>query len=177
MKIKKALKKKLLKLMPGLQKLKKDLQELSGESDALIKLIRFFETVSVCEDQEIENLKNLITTFCGKNKKNYYDEIIKELKELQTHLNRAGRNMFGMNRTAPGDSVNDSNVYLGNIKGLSTLPVSSWKAGKDKKKGGWGFPGMEDVNSYDVVCLQAQRFMESHIKPMIEIIDWLEKIV
>jgi hypothetical protein len=74
------------------------------------------------------------------------------------------------------ETVTAEKVYLGNIWGLFTHPVSFWKQGKDEKKGGWGFSNMEHLSPYDVVSNQAASFMYSHIPPMIAIIDKLERL-
>jgi hypothetical protein len=139
----------------------------------LDEIVTFFNYISIWHDR-VEELENLIQAF---QKANYgqFNDIINLLETLRIHIDRSGRAEFGWNRTVKGQIVTPEKVFLGNINGLFTKPVSFWKLQKDEPKGGWGFPGKEKLNAYDVVSVQAMDFMSSHIFPIIKLIDELEK--
>ena len=162
--------KQLLALMPKLLNLKSELNKARMENP-LDGIVTFFNAVSVLQDR---GLDDIIQAF---NEVNYgqYDQLIDQIKKLESHLNSAGRKDAGWNRTQKGEIVTADKVYLANIYGLWTKTVSYWKSCKDEKKGGWGFSGMETLNAYDVVSIQARDFMIPHIIFMLEIIDFLEK--
>ncbi|MBP8994003.1 MAG: hypothetical protein KBG30_09345 [Bacteroidales bacterium] len=165
--------KDLRKIMPELKDLKDILNVIDKKSDSLEGIVDFFAVISKWYDN-MDDLDRILQKF---KKVNYgqYDDIIKQINTLQVHFLKAGRDQYGYNRTKRGENVTDDNVYLGNIYGLFTLPVSRWKKAKNSPKGGWGFPGMENLNSYDVVSWQAKKFMDSHIESIIKAIDSLEK--
>lgn len=165
MKVKRKLKKRLAAVLPELVMLRHGLRNFQS-MDPLPGIICFFNEVSKWHDRGIEDL---IETF----KK--HEELVEKLSILQAHFVNAGRDRSGMNRTKPGQRVTADDVFLGAIYGLFTKPVYFWEQKKDDPKGGWGFSGMEHLNSYDVVSDQAHKFMDSHINPMIEIINSLEK--
>jgi hypothetical protein len=163
---------KLAALMPELRQLRQALRRASESRDPLTEIVYFFDTVSKWHDRGISDL---IAAF---EKVNYgqYDEVLKKLNTLQRHFVNAGRCEYGWNRTRRGETVTADKVFLGNIYGLFTHPVSFWKQRKDEKKGGWGYPGMENLNAYDVVSRQAREFMTSHARSMIAIINDLEAL-
>lgn len=161
---------KLTEIMPELRELRQALRSAYRADDALFILVKFFNIISMWHDRGI---KDIIDAF---KEVDYgqYGEIIESLETLQKHFVRAGRDKFGYNRTEPNQTVTDENVFLGDRCGLSTKPISFWKKHKGDKKGGWGYPGMEHLNAYDVVSDQARNFLNSHVAPMIEIINKLE---
>lgn len=166
-------KKQLKKLVPELMELSNELQRVqrASESDPLCAIVPFFDQVSRWHDRSSE-IRDLIKDF-KKGNWGQYTPLIEALELLQNHFVNAGRDKSGWNRTQKGETVTEDRVFLGNIYGLFTHPVSFWKQRKDKKKGGWGFSGMEHLNSYDVVSQQASRFMLSHIGFMLRIIQIL----
>jgi hypothetical protein len=156
--------------MPELKKLCSNLENSFRATEPLEEIVNFFDYVSKWHDRGLHDFIELIKeTNYG-----HFDQILKNLETLQLHFINAGRTDFGMNRTEKGQSVVPATVFLGNIYGLWTKPVSVWMQTKDRPKGGWGFSGMEHLNAYDVVSDQARSFMVSHIKPMISIINDLE---
>lgn len=166
---------RLALVMPELRQLRQALQRASevSESNALTEIVHFFDIVSRWHDR---GLDDILSAFEEANTNNRYDRVITNLKTLQQCFTSAGRDKYGWNRTKRGEAVTDNNVFLGNIDGLFTHPVSFWKQQKNEKKGGWGFPGMGGLNAYDVVSAQARVFMSSHAKTMIKIINNLESI-
>lgn len=163
---------KLTAVMPELQQLKHVLQLASESRHPLTEILRFFDTVSRWHDRGIGDL---IAAF---EEVNYgqYDEVLEKLRTLQKHFENAGRCEYGWNRTKRGETVTADKVFLGNIYGLFTHPVPFWRQRKDEKKGGWGYSGMENLNAYDVVSEQAQKFMVSHAGPMIAILNDLQAV-
>ena len=160
--------KQLAALMPDLQILRGELLSVNRWTGPLISIVHFFEIVSKWHDR---GLGDVIAAF---ERVNYgqYDEVLDELQALEAHFENAGRNVLGMNRTNRGETVTMNNVYLGNIYGLFTKPVSSWLGYKDRPKeivkGGWSI--------YGVISNQAGEFMDSHIDPMIILIDGFTRI-
>jgi len=155
----------LVAVIPELVKLRTSLLELSAVQDPLIRLVNFFQIVSPWHD--CNEIQPVIDAYA------YVDDtadksLLSDLQELQAHFNNAGRNEHGWNRTKRGENVSEGRVYLGNIYGLFTKTVSYWLTQKDEPKGGWGYPGMEKLNAYDVVCSQAEIFMQSHVGPMVK---------
>jgi hypothetical protein len=163
---------KLTALKSELQQLHQALQRASESRDPLTEIVRFFDTVSRWHDRGIGDL---IAAF---EEVNYgqYNEVIEKLRTLQKHFANAGRCEHGWNRTKRGETVTADKVFLGDIYGLFTRPVSFWKHRKNEKKGGWGFSGMEHLNPYDVVSRQASQFMTSHTGPMIAILNDLQAV-
>lgn len=166
---------KLVAVLPEFQELRQALQRASESRDSLTEIVHFFGTVSRWHDRGIEDL---ITAF---EEVNYgqYDEVLEKLRTLQKHFENAGRDECGWNRTKRGETVTADNVFLGNIFGLNTQPISFWKQRKDEEKGAWK-GGIFDCeytrqrNCYDVVSSQAQQFMAAHAGSMISIINDLE---
>jgi len=107
--------------------------------------------------------------------------VFNHLTALQIRFRNAGRDEYGMNRTKKGEVVTTNKVFLGNIYGLFTLPISDWDKCKHERKGLWkggnwdGHPDVENRNAYDVVSMQAQRFMRSHVSPMVNLIESLQQ--
>lgn len=161
---------KLTALNQEFRELRQALQRVAESRDPLTEVVHFFDIVSKWHDRGINDI---IAEF---KEVNYgqYDEMLKKLRTLQEHFVNAGRCEYGWNRTKPGEPVTAEKVFLGNIFGLWTKTVAYWKNQKDEQKGGWGFPGMDDLNAYDVVSRQARQFMASHTGPMIIILNDLE---
>jgi len=145
--------------------------DASRETDEpLNEIVIFFDEVSKVHDRGIDDL---VSAFKDANYNGRYNDVLEKLEILQRHLVSAGRAQYGWNRTKPGQTVTEENVFLGNIYGLFTHPVRFWKRTKDEKKGNWGYPNMESLNSYDVVSIQARDFVRNHADGMIPIIDYL----
>lgn len=67
-----------------------------------------------------------------------FTKLISELNRLQSLINDSGRCEHGWNRTNPGQLVTPDNVYLGNILGILTHPVSYWSGLKKEPENMWG---------------------------------------
>ena len=94
---------------------------------------------------------------------------IVSLSLLKTHISRTGREPFGINRTEPGQDVTPDHVFLGGLEdyGIYTWPISRWK---DEIEHGLG--------EREKTCVfgLATSFVNSHIPPMIELLDKLTAI-
>ena len=145
--------------------------------DSLNLLVQFFNSVSVWHDKD---LTDLMTSIREANVNGKYDDVFNHLTALQLHFRNAGRNEYGWNRTKKGEMVTPDKVFLGNIFGLFTHPIPFWETGRNEPKDQWNGTMWQDhcngMNSYDVVCRQARRFMDSHTQPMIKIIDSLREV-
>jgi len=163
--------KELVKIMPELNQLRGALENAVLGGDPLNRIVEFFDAVSKWHDR---GLNDVIEVF---EEVNYgqYDGVLENLRTLQLHFVRAGRNECGWNRTKYGETVTSDKVFLGDICGLFTHPVSFWATRKDEEKGGWGFFSMlnSSLNPYDVVSIQAQDFIVSHAPYMIDAINAL----
>ena len=168
---------KVATLLPELLRLRTDLRRIRDYSPyrPLDAIVEFFNVVSQWHDRQQEIGQSILAL--QEVNHGQYEELISQLQLLRNHACSAGRDAYGWNRTKKDEVVTDDKVFLGNIFGLFTLPVSKWKQGKDEEKGGWGFSGMEHLSPYDVVSNQALKFMRSHIQPICDIIDQLENCV
>ena len=167
-------KRKLAVLVPELRSLREDLERAKKTQDPLREIVRFFDAVSRWHDRQAEIL-GIIQEFVDVNY-GQHDKTIRELHAFMAHCARAGRDEYGWNRTKYGEQVTPDKVFLGNIYGLFTHPVTCWQAQRNEKRGGWGFPGMEHLNAYDVVSEQARQFMISNAGSMVPLIQNLEKL-
>lgn len=132
--------------------------------EPLDALVCFFNKTSVWADRGFDDV--LASAGCIQWHERYC-ALVRSLEILQGHVACAGRTKFGWNRTKVGEVVTPDNVFLGNVYGLFTKPVSFWKQKRYDEKGGWGFPDMEHLNSYDVVAGQSVGFLQAHLDPMI----------
>lgn len=144
---------------------------MNSYSNPLDRLVYFFDVVSKWHDRGIGEIIQGLEQAGPR-----YAKFLESVKTLQAHFDNAGRNQFGWNRTEEGEKVTADKVFLGNIWGLWTKPVSFWKDLKDEPKGGWGHSGevWKTLNAYDVVCQQAADFMNSHITGISATIAQLE---
>ena len=165
-------KQKVTTLLPELLKFRNELLE-TVNMQPLDGIVRFFNATSIWHDRE-EELGQIVVAL---QEVNYgqYEVIINQLTLLCQNVRNAGRDSYGWNRANKGESVTDDKVFLGNIFGLWTFPVSEWKKSKNEMKGTFAYPGMKHLNAYDVVSDQAWQFMRSHVQPMCDCIEWLNR--
>lgn len=162
--------KKLRVIMPELRQLREYLKETASQSEPLYRLVEFFDRISPWHDRGLEDV---ISPF---RQVNYgqHDHVIVQLIKLEGHFVNAGRDQSGMNRTERGERVSADKVYLGGIFGLFTHPVPFWVTRRGEPKG--AHPDYPDMNGYDLIAWHATRFMGSHIGPMVQLIDELERL-
>lgn len=144
-------------LRPELESLIGDLDRAAeaAESDPLSAITAFFAVTSPWHDR---GLHDVIDAFARVND-GKYDLIIGRLVTLNEQFARTGRSEYGCNRTKPGEAVVAERIFLGNIHGLFTLPVSRWKEARGQPKDSWG--SVVNMSPYDVICDQAQRLITS----------------
>ena len=155
--------KSLRALMPELLILHEELGRTSS-LPPLDGIVKFFGLVSPWHDR---GLGELIAEFDSVNKSKYVT-MANLLGELNLHFVSAGRSRYGWNRTEKGETVTPEKVFLGDVYGLFTHPVSYWKKKKDERRDAWKGSLWETklagMNSYDVVSRQATSFMQSHAR-------------
>ena len=170
-------KKKLVVIMPELRELRSILARVRESYDPLDDVIIFFNATSRWHDRGI---RDIIEAFENANSRDQYNEVLEKLGTLALHFVNAGRCDCGWNRTKHGEAVTADRVFLGDIFGLWTKTVAYWKTCKNDPKDGWAGTTygnlLKDRNAHDVVSEQAAGFMRSHVKPMIEIINYLESV-
>lgn len=133
-----------------------------GIHNGIETITKFFNAIAPIYDRD--PLEPFVFKFKQINNKTVQDTA-RIIEVIRDHYLNAGRDEYGLNRTKKGQTVYDDYIFLGDICGLSTQPVSYWKTCKDDKKGGWGFPDpeLENMNVYDVVSRQARNFINSHL--------------
>jgi len=162
-------------LLNELPSLRRDLVNIRSaiRDEPLTALVRFFNVISPWYDRELNQFVDDLHDV----KDARFDFFLTPLTVLVKHFYSAGRNQYGWNRTAIGQLVTDNDVYIGNIHGLWTHPVSAWKSVKNEPKGSWGFSDeyFRTRNAYDVIADAATDFMSAHIDSMINLIDVLTR--
>lgn len=156
-------KKNLRTLRPALANLEEQLREIKrlNVKRPLHAIVCFFATTSPWYDR---GLRDFIAEFSQVND-GQYTLTIQTLRDLDGQFIMTGRSPYGLNRSERGDPVTTDNVYLGNIYGLFTLPISRWMKGENKPKSSWG--SVRDKNPFDVVSDQAHAYVYNHIDIMI----------
>ena len=131
------------------------------KKESVEALIDLFKVISPIQDaggfdKEIEYLRKY-----GKNQ-----DILAALVALRTHFYKAGRDLYGMNRTEVDEEITSEKIFLGNIFGLWTRRASYFLSEKkelektfcseastpDKPVSYW-----EIINDY-----QCGKFVKSH---------------
>lgn len=170
----------LKRLLPELRRFRGDLGRLGLRMDhhsmgdgGIREIVNFFNIVSFWYDRR-EEFYSIMQKLEKLNVDGRFVQLITNIDLLHVHICNAGRCEYGWNRTTAGEIVTEDKVFLGNIFGLFTHPVSYWKQGKDEKKGGWGFTNMEHLNAYDVVSSQAENFIHSHLDMIVELVNKLD---
>ena len=150
----------------GLLNFRANLVKARDTMHPLYGLLYFFSTVAPYFDErkevQIEVLK-LQTKDTGIYPKLQYP-ILHTVKELELHIYNAGRSPHGWNRTTKGELVTLDDVYLGDINGIWTKPLSHWLKYETAHN-------EQDLETYAMIKKQAKGFMHSHIPKMIELID------
>lgn len=123
------------------------------ETDGVQEITGFFQAVATFQDAVI--IPDVITDLsqfarCAK--------LVTQLDELAIHVDQAGRNEYGMNRTEPGQPVTDHDVFLGDYAGYWTKTVAYIKGRR------------HEAEYYRTMCRQATEFMRSHLVPMLRIL-------
>jgi hypothetical protein len=147
-------------------------QDLNGLSDLapLDRIVKFFVLIAPWYDRLTE-FWQMLELF---EKVNYgqYNLLIFQIKALIKHLENAGRDICGYNRTDKGQEVTPSNVFLGGVEeiGVKTHTVAYWQNLADTT------PGICNDLGYKTVCNIAKQFTDSHIPLLLYIISSLESL-
>lgn len=119
----------------------------------------------------IENADHLGKAYLEKlQRKNYFGLNKKKIQILESFFKNNSLSPYGVNRSQPGQMVNSSNIYLGNIYGIWTFPASDWLSSQSKyEKTDSGLspkPGsnLEYISIWHVINKQAEKILESLIK-------------
>lgn len=154
------------------------LKVIAMEVNQVRAIVFLFRATSTIQDQG--GFNNLIKSL---RKKNYgqLSELIESLENLQAHIDRAGRDKYGMNRTSFGEEVTPENVFLGDVYGLFTKPASFWLERQEVMKKE-SRPDLEQnerkkITNWDCINSQAGNFIKSHTIPMIEEIEKIEAYI
>lgn len=108
-----------------------------NEENCYDKVVEFFTITSYLQDhaREIEELLPPVRgfNFCGI-KSLYRKECEFKrnkaelgLKVFMSELNKAGRDMYGHNRTERGETVSKDNIYFGDVAGIWTFTVAKFE--------------------------------------------------
>ena len=127
--------------------------------NALDDIITFFNIVSKWHDRGLEDIIERIE------RTNYgqHDCLIKNLQALNACFIRYGRCEYGWNRTKFGERVTKDNVFLGDINGLFTNPISFWEKSPNQAK--------------DIVRQQAYEFIKMNSIGMLNLIKEIEAAI
>lgn len=109
----------------------------------------------------------------------HYPEIYKNLVTIVTCDFRCGRDLFGWNRTKCGEQVTVENVYLGNVFGLNTYPVSYWLAAPVSQTHPYIKSKVDNKPMWvsQVICeLQIRPFIEERLEMITTIEEVLRQI-
>lgn len=100
--------------------IEKSLKEIDSMQNKVEAIVKLFQVISPLQDEnlfagDLQKLQKL-----GKK----FQPEIESISTIRTHLERAGRNIYGMNRTKIGEQVTSDKVYLGDVFGLWTNTAS-----------------------------------------------------
>ena len=104
-----------------------------NEENCYNNVVEFFKITSDLQDRS-EEIRELLpsvegTKFCcWKSAKRKHSEAIRlnaenGLNTFMSEINKAGRDLYGHNRTQPGKIVTKDNLYFGDIAGIHTFTI------------------------------------------------------
>jgi|GEM_PF-1134178 len=170
-------KKDIQAILPQLISLKKEIETIKNMPNKVEGVVKLFQVISPLQDtggfrQTIDLLKQ----------KNHgqLEKQLEALSVLQSHINRAGREQSGWNRTRPGESVDATKVYLGNVYGIWTLTADYWLAHqkeneKDLRPDLSRNPEKPISTWYLINDFQCGNFIQSHVEGILKQISVLQK--
>jgi hypothetical protein len=156
----------LSQLQSGLRTLVEQLEDVLEivEVDPLSALVQFFNITSVWHDRRLKIEIEHLVRARAKDKK--HDSIILKLVTLDQQFVATGRDQYGWNRTKIGEIATDENVWIGNIYGMPTKPISYWRQLDPNEPADSWFETYK--NPHGAVTAQARKFITNHIPVMIE---------
>ncbi|MBS3166744.1 hypothetical protein J4403_00870 [Candidatus Woesearchaeota archaeon] len=138
------------KLKVAMMQAANDLKGLySRKPEPFVGLLELFQITSPLQD-----LINQVGPLLNKKQGRKLEFVIREIR-------KAGRCEYGINRTRPGQDVTPDKVFLGDIYGLFTLPMTKWI------EDGWNHPAKtstycgQDLN-FNPIYEQAKSFFNSY---------------
>ena len=123
------------------------------ERDGIELIVPFFGAIATVQDADIT-----CPVIAELSQFSRYDRLVEKMDTFNEHLRNTGRDMYGMNRTVPGQVVTEEDVFLGNVDGYWTKSVAYISA-----------PRLV-TDYYSAMERQARRFMSSHMTEMINIL-------
>ena len=96
------------------------------------KAVEFFVITSYLHDN-LEEIKTLpLKGWRVFGLKSHQRQIAEQQrKKFLTSIVKAGRNLYGNNRTLRGEIISKDVIYFGNINGMNTLPISTFETKQD----------------------------------------------
>ncbi len=168
-------KKIIKKNLKTINDFKLDLLKIITIENKVRALVFLFKTISPLQDQKY--FQKLIKSL---KRKNYgqLNELIESLEIVQTHIDRAGRDKYGLNRTDYGQEVTAESVFLGNVFGLSTKTASFWlerqEVLKKEIREDLSSSNGKKISNWDCVNSQAGNFVNSHAIPLMDELNKIE---
>ena len=147
------------------------MEGLINRRDPLNDIVLLYSEISTWHDRDL----NYIIQACEKaNVNGSFTDIILGLKRLQGYFKRYGRASYSTNRARPYEKVTHDDIYLGNVFGITTKPVSYFRLQKDglsEELKGYGIS--EKVDAYAIVEKQARKIIDTRANLLIDIINTL----
>lgn len=144
-----------------------EIRDAMAMRDPLTGLVEFFNAVSRWHDRTLKSEIEALKSF------NYgqLNHVIETLENLDGRFSQSGRHPHGCNRTKKDQIVTKDNVYLGDIYGLFTHPISYWEKDKNSPGSIWG----RDANDKPITCHaivsgQARDFLQTNGKLIVDLI-------
>lgn len=131
---------------------------IEGSAHPFDSMIRFFNATSELHDN-IDELHKAVAA--SGLKKAEFKSAQEVLSQLQEQIRNGGRSPYGINRTNPGEKVDESNVFLGNVWGLWTFPINKWRSTEYNDVNYNGEYGGNKLG-FNPITRQAQRFVQSY---------------
>ena len=138
------------------------------KKESVEAIIELFKIISPIQDaggfnKEIEYLEEH-----GKNK-----EVLVALVSLRAHFYKAGRDLYGINRTEVDEEVTSEKIFLGNIFGLWTRRASYFLAEKKELKRSFrpdiSVDQKNPVSDWDLINdFQCAPFVKSHTEGILK---------
>ena len=170
--------KEISQLKKAISSLQKDVENLENQPNKVEALIKLFQIISPIYDEG--GFSALIIKL---DKVNYgqFTKTIELINILQKHIENAGRDPYGMNRTKKGERVTSENVYLGDVFGIWTKKASFWLEKKEEltkelRPDISANPKNPVTTWYCINDYCAGGFLKSHTKGMLQAIDELKKV-
>ncbi len=163
-------------LQPRLQGLENELREVKAMENKIEAIIKLFQITSNLQDaggfnKEIQKMKG------SKGKK--MNTEIRSLEFLQKHFVRAGRSLYGINRTTKGEEVTAEKVYLGGVFGISTKTAAYFLKNEKELKAMLRPDVVKNAKKpvsewWIIHDYQCDSFVESHVNSMLKTIEALK---